>query len=125
MTGLAAGYRPERSRNKRQQILKRVARSNQNYDSKPRLRKILLELKILIGGEKDLETRIGCSAQEFSVLEARPTLLLDRTYVVPGKLSRQLTRKLLIEQHAHRHSRPHVRLQAPRSPARVPLMGTH
>lgn len=84
MAGSAPGDRRKRSRNERKQIFKRVAWGNQNDNAKSCPREILLELKILVGGEKDLEAFVCRASEKFSVLEAGPALLMDRADVVPG-----------------------------------------
>jgi hypothetical protein len=46
----------KRTWNKRQQIFKGIAHTTEHYDADLPLRQILLELKILIAGHKDVET---------------------------------------------------------------------
>jgi hypothetical protein len=64
--------------------LEPVARRDENNNAQLRSREILLELKVLIGGQEDFETRVRGALQKISILEASPTLLLDRADIVAG-----------------------------------------
>jgi hypothetical protein len=77
-----------------------------------RAREILLVLKILAAGQKNVETFVRGTLQELAVLKAGPAFLLDCPNVVPDQLARQAARDLFIEENAHWLLRPHAQPQA-------------
>jgi hypothetical protein len=84
LSGRAARDGVQRARNEWKKILEFIAQCDQDNDSHPRVRKILLELKVLIGSQEYLKTCISGTPQKFSVLESGPPDLLDGPDIVPG-----------------------------------------
>jgi hypothetical protein len=80
------------ARYQRQQIFERIAARDQDDYAKRAPDEILLELEILIRGEKYLEPLCRRASQQLSVPEPRPALLLDRANVMARELLRQLPR---------------------------------
>jgi hypothetical protein len=62
---------------------------------------VLLELEILVAGDQDFEACGEGLAEERTVLQARPALLLSRSNVVADEVRRELARQLFIEKNAH------------------------
>ncbi len=104
----------EDARDERKKIFERVAWRNHDDDTEGCAREILLELDILISREQDLETLRSRTTEKFTVRNARPALLLHGNDVMPSQLACELTRKLLIEQDAHRRSEPRAQLREQR-----------
>jgi len=63
LTGAAPRNSREQTRQKRTEILKGIARSNKQDDSKSRLRQILLKLQIAISGHENFKPRVSANAQ--------------------------------------------------------------
>ncbi len=60
---LCIGDRPKDGRDKGQEILQRIAERNRNDNVERGPDQVLLELKILVGGQEDFELRFCSTAQ--------------------------------------------------------------
>ena len=99
----ARGGLPLAARRPAEEVFKRVAPSRENEDAKGGMCQVLLELKVLVGGYKDLEPGGGRTSRRLAVSQARPAFRLYGMDLVTNELPRQL----LIEQNAHEPSKPH------------------
>jgi hypothetical protein len=63
LTAAALWNSRKQRRYKRPEILKSVARSNEQDDSHPRLRQILLELEVTISGYENFKPRVSRNAK--------------------------------------------------------------
>jgi len=108
----------QNGRNKWQEILDGVARRDKNEHEEARVRKVLLEFEILVGGEEDFNPGFHRSLEKLAVGRARPSLLLNRSDLVTWQLASQLPWELLVKQQAHEPLARHAPPRAPPRPVR-------
>jgi hypothetical protein len=87
----------EDARHQGQQILQRITGRHKHDHAKRGPGKILLELKVLIGRQEDLEPCFRSAPQQLPVSEPSPALLLNRADFMTKEFLRQLSRQLFIE----------------------------
>jgi hypothetical protein len=54
-----------------------IAPDSNDYDAEPGTCKILLMLKVAIGGDESLETLAGCPSKQLTVLQPAPIQIRD------------------------------------------------
>ena len=86
---MTAARAASRLRNQRTKRFETTIPGDEHDDSDRQLRKVLLVLEVLIAGDQYVEVG-GGSAEQLTVLQTRPALLLDSLHVVSRKLYRKL-----------------------------------
>lgn len=77
-------------------MLHPVAGRTNNHHTDSKASKVLLELNTLVRREEDMKPVPGWTAQELTILEAAPALLLNGPTPVAGELVGELSRERLV-----------------------------
>ena len=84
----------------RDKVLYAIALRLDHQNSNRQGRQVLLEFKVLVHSQKDVEPRCG-ERQKFSVLNAGPSAARNGRIFVPYQQSAKSTRKVFVKQDAH------------------------